>query len=92
MVPLSFSNLWKLKNKLKKKKKQNNLQRDPDFNGTLKWMSLGFVVWGLSFFLDELAPSMVRNLSNQDRESVLNCFPDFLNAADKLIVLYLDGD
>lgn len=72
-----------------KKKKENNLQRDPDFNGTLKWMSPGFVLF---FFFYELIPKMVQNLSNLYHESVLNCFPDFLNTPEKLIVLYLDGD
>lgn len=44
------------------------------------------------FFFYELIPKMVQNLSNLYHESVLNCFPDFLNTPEKLIVLYLDGD
>lgn len=73
MVLLTFSNLWKLK----KKKKENHLQRDPDLNGTLKWMSPGFVLFFSFFFFYELTPRMVKNLSNLDHESVMNCFPDF---------------
>lgn len=68
MALVTSTNLWKLKTR------RNHLQRDPDFHGAPEWMSRGFV---LILVLDGLTPRMVKNLSNLDHESGLNCLPDF---------------